>query len=292
MKTILVPTDFSVSAQNAAYYALHMARDLSADMMLCHAFTVPAQVADQPLDWPLYEYETMQASTVKQLELFAGKLKAELKNDPEGKGAFLPALSCASEVGALSDLIHKLVKDTQQNMVVMGMTGMSAVVRFFLGSVSQQLINHAQVPVLLIPPHTKFVPIKRIAFATDFSDQDVAVIRSLTVLAAKYDADLVITHVKDEWEDERQMLQKEHLLLDRLITKINYSKFYMRRIASTDIDEGLEILSSEYKINVVVMVHKKASFLHRILVGSHSQALAKRIHIPLMVIPENLQPIF
>ena len=66
----------------------------------------------------------------------------------------------------------------------------------------------------------------------------------------------------------------------------------MRHITDIDIDNGLELLSLEYKIDLVVMVHRKLSIFTRLLKGSHSQSLAKHIKIPLMVIPENLHPVF
>ncbi|MCX2452414.1 universal stress protein [Pedobacter sp. PLR] len=275
MKTILIPTDFSVPEQNAAYYALHLAKVLEANLTLCHAFTVPSEVTVPQLGWPLYEYATMKESTIKQLALFADKLKTRFRNDPDTKSAPLPVISCESEVGTVSDMIHKLVRDPAENMIV-----------------SNHLINHVQVPILLIPAETKFGSIKRIAFATDFNNKDIAVIRALTSFAARYDADLVITNVKDEWVNEEEHRQKEHLFLDKLIVEINYPKFYMRHITEIDIDEGLQLLSSEYKIDLVVMVHKKMAMLDRLLVGSHTRALAKHIKIPLLVIPENLHPDF
>lgn len=292
MKTILIPTDFSVPAQNAAYYALHLAKVLEANLTLCHAFTVPSEVTVPQLGWPLYEYSTMKESTIKQLVLFADKLKTRFLNDPDTKSAPLPVISCESEVGTVSDMIHKFVRDPAENMIVMGMAGMGAVTRFFLGNVSHHLINHVQVPILLIPAETKFGSIKRIAFATDFNNKDIEVIRALSGLAARYDADLVITNVKDEWVNEEEHHQKEHLFLDKLIAEINYPKFYMRHITDVDIDEGLQLLSSGYKIDMVVMIHKKTAMLDRLLVGSHTLALAKYIKIPLLVIPENLHPDF
>lgn len=43
MKTILIPTDFSEAAVNAARYGLFLAQRLQADLQLIHAFKVPAE---------------------------------------------------------------------------------------------------------------------------------------------------------------------------------------------------------------------------------------------------------
>ena len=41
MKTILVPTDFSKSASNAAEYAVNLAKEIKATVLLFHVYHVP-----------------------------------------------------------------------------------------------------------------------------------------------------------------------------------------------------------------------------------------------------------
>jgi len=48
MKTILVLTDFSQPAYNAAAYALQLAKYRKADIELAHAFKVPAEAVRFP----------------------------------------------------------------------------------------------------------------------------------------------------------------------------------------------------------------------------------------------------
>ncbi|WP_431200608.1 universal stress protein [Mucilaginibacter sp. P25] len=46
MKTILVPTDFSAQAKNAASYAVNIAQIIRAGVILCHAIKVPDEITD------------------------------------------------------------------------------------------------------------------------------------------------------------------------------------------------------------------------------------------------------
>ena len=292
MKSILVPIDFLPPAENAAHYALKLAQVLGADLTLCHSFIVPIETPIQQVGWPAYEYSEMQKSTLEELNELAVLLKKQEQSYAGNDSSLKPLITCKSEGGTVSDLVHHLVRDPIQTMIVLGMAGAGAISRFFLGSISHHLINHSPVSLLLIPNGVKLEKIKRIAFATDLRDEDLEVIRSLTGLAEKYDADLVISNVTDEWENEQQHHEKERLFLDHLMTSINYPNFYMRNISSVDIEDGLEELSREYKIDMMVMVHRNNSFMNRLFKGSFSQDLARHIKIPLMVIPENLWPVF
>ena len=49
MKTILVPTDFSKSANNAAEYAANFAIATKAKILLFHVYNVPIIVSDVPV---------------------------------------------------------------------------------------------------------------------------------------------------------------------------------------------------------------------------------------------------
>ena len=49
MKIILVPTDFSASAENAMVYAGHLARKLDASVLLLHVYQIPISMNDVPV---------------------------------------------------------------------------------------------------------------------------------------------------------------------------------------------------------------------------------------------------
>ena len=54
--------------------------------------------------------------------------------------------------GKPGEVICKLVKEKNAVMVVMGSRGLGTIRRTILGSVSQYCIDHAHVPVTVIPP--------------------------------------------------------------------------------------------------------------------------------------------
>ena len=170
-------------------------------------------------------------------------------------------------------------------MIIMGMSGAGAVTRLLMGSASRRVIEQAQCPVLLMPSDFKFSEIRKIALASDLGKADLEVIHSLTALAAQFEADLVITHVTDDFQDTAEHQKKSEAFLREVTNKINYNRIYYRHVKNADIDQGLDWLAENGKIDLMAMVHHQKGLLSRIISGSHTKSLLGHIGIPLLVFP-------
>jgi nucleotide-binding universal stress UspA family protein len=291
MKTILVPTDFSPAADNAARYALQLAKAIKANIKLCHAFKVPAEtpMASQVV-WPLEDFTTLKKDTTEGLKLLAEKLT---KDDEAitSPGSFHPLIEYASEVGAVTEVVHQLFLDEKSTLVVMGMSGAGGLSRFFLGSTSRDMIEEASFPVLLIPSEATFNGIHKIAFSTDLSTGDIGMIHSLSGLAYPLNAEILVAHVTSEQYDSPEHMHKVDSFLNYVTNKINYPKIYYRHIRSIDVEHGLDWLTEHGQIDMLAMVHRKHNLLERIFEGSYTQRLAKHIELPLLVFPVDYKSI-
>lgn len=289
MKKILVATDFSLPAHNAARYAIHLAKGIKANVELCHAMLVPAEspMAAQ-VAWPLDDFTSTKKEATHELKQLAGELVDEeaLKIH---ETIWYPSISYTSEVGSVADIVKDLVVNENINLAVMGMSGANRLAKAILGSNSLDMIHKASFPVLLVPGKAAFRGLRKIAFATDLSDQDIDVIHSLSGLARSFDAEILITHVSSEKIEKLAHRQKIDAFLKQVSNKINYYKVYYRDINDKSVNLGLNWLTENADIDMLVMVHRRHSFLYNVVKGSHTQRLAKHIRIPLLVYPESLQ---
>ncbi len=105
MKNILILTDFSDRAQNAANYAAHLAGALNANLILCHALEVKEQ-----LTYPLADHLTMQNETMKQLKVVAEGLH-DLVLRAVGEQKACPAISLINDLDVLTDVVEKIVDE-------------------------------------------------------------------------------------------------------------------------------------------------------------------------------------
>jgi nucleotide-binding universal stress UspA family protein len=287
MKTIVVPTDFSLAANNAARYAVHLAKAIKSHILLCNAMLIPVEgpMADQVV-WPLESYDSLKETVDEELHEFAHKLSSEERERslPE---AFNPAVDCKSEIGNVADVVRNVVDGAGANMIVMGMSGAGGLSRFFLGSKSRDMIDVACFPVLLIPAAFIFKGIKKIAFATDLSVGDIEIIHSLAGIAHCFNAEILITHITDKKYDAGENKKMVDAFLSHVSNRVNYPKIYYRHVKSMDVDHGLDWLSEHSMIDMLAMVHRPHDTLDKIFKGSHTQKLARHVTIPLLVFPNN-----
>jgi nucleotide-binding universal stress UspA family protein len=139
-KQILIATDGSKASENAAYLGIKFASQYGAKVYAVYVINVTdydAILLDE--SWAIEECEECEkrghkiTSSVEEKAKFVG-LEAEsiiLKGSPAEK-----ILDFADERGV--------------DMIVVGSLGKGGIERFALGSVSEKVVRHAKVPVLVV----------------------------------------------------------------------------------------------------------------------------------------------
>lgn len=142
-KTILVPHDFSSSANHAAAIARDESKLHGSKLLLLHVIQLPSQFqADQaivPEDTgaPI----TLREYAVKQAEAHLEDLSARLAKDGVTAQTFL-------RIGNPVDEILTFVTENAVDLIVMGTHGRSGVAKMLAGSVTERIIRAADIPVL------------------------------------------------------------------------------------------------------------------------------------------------
>jgi nucleotide-binding universal stress UspA family protein len=285
MKTLLIPTDFSANARHAAEYGYNLAKQIKANIVLCNAVIVPAEIPQAGMVvWPEEEYDTLMDESADELK----KLKKHLEQDPDG---FQPSVTCTSETGILTDLVDDIIVEKNIDLVITGTHGSSGLSSFLLGNHSRNMIEAATKPLLLIPSTAQIKPVKKIAFATDFKqpEDDLKSIYALIPLAKLLNCEILLTHIYDEKQQSPGFGKWIKQFLTELSNKADYPQIYYRLVKNNHADAGLDWLCEHGQIDVLAMVHRKSNFLSTLLKSSHTQKIARHIPIPLLVFPAKRQ---
>lgn len=139
-KTILVPTDFGEASECAVEYALELAKALGSEIVLMHAFEIPAVgFPDGALvataDMTNRVLEGAQVGLDRQAAQYEGR-GIEMRTVIKQGDAWRSIIATAEELG--SDLI------------VMGTHGRRGLPRALLGSVAEKVVRTAHCPVLTV----------------------------------------------------------------------------------------------------------------------------------------------
>nr|WP_121272022.1 universal stress protein [Pedobacter schmidteae] len=286
MKTILLPTDFSLAAKNAARYAMHLAKEMRANLKLCNAVMLPVEI---PLaghvSVPIAAIETLEQDTEEKLKHLAEKM-SELDQLETANDTYHPLVAYGAGMGSVTGVVKSFMADHNISLVVMGTKGAGGLSQFLLGSSSRAMVEAATFPVLFVPPEASYNKIIKIAFATDLSKQDIAVIHVLASFARTFNAEILLAHISNQLPDS-QMSSKKKIdeFLNEITNSVNYHKIYYQHVLDETVDEGLDWLSKYGQIQILAMVHHKHDLLYRLFNGSHTQRLRRKVDIPLLVFP-------
>lgn len=144
-KTILVPHDFSASANHAAALARDEAKAHGGKLVLLHVIDLPPSFGpdtavlinerDRPIG--MREYALQQATA--HLDDLTQRLRAE--------GVEVTAFV---RFGGAVDEILKFAKEREVSTIVMGTHGRTGVKHLLIGSVTERVVRTSPVPVLTI----------------------------------------------------------------------------------------------------------------------------------------------
>lgn len=278
MKNILVPTDFSATAKNAAFYALKLAEQLNVKkLVLYHSYEIPVTIDPMVPGIQMLDIESIKEGSEKALEKFTLELKA-FANDI--------MIDTVNEYGALTTGLDAVCAKANAGLVVMGITGGSLLAEKLIGSNTISVAKHTSIPVIIVPANANFTRIEKIMLLSDFDKADKTIpIEPVRKILADTKAKLLVFNMEEEPDEYGVMYPSNmmgesyamHTLLQDLNPEYHFShgKNYV---------EAVNEFAMEHQIDLIITIPKKHSFFESLFTSSHTKKLAFHSHVPLMVV--------
>ena len=145
---ILVPLDFSEITQRVLDYALLIAAQNQAELVLMHAVHVPPLVETNTWLDPLLS-PTVEQDLRLQLKATAEKTLAEMQARCVQAGVSTTTSVCE---GVPNAEIINCAEKNNADLIIMGSQGHSAVSRFLIGSTAERVVRRSHLTVLCVKP--------------------------------------------------------------------------------------------------------------------------------------------
>jgi nucleotide-binding universal stress UspA family protein len=270
MKTILMATDFSPAALNAARYASDMALSINANMILLYVFQLPVFYAEVPAG---YTEEDMSQDAETELL----RLKDELIQKTGGK------LNIETEVrmGVFFAELTAVCDRIKPYTVVIGSQGTSAVQRLFFGGHAVYAMKHLRWPLITVPAGVVYSSVKKIGLACDFDlVLDTIPLDEIKALMNDFNAELYVLNTGKKEEFDSEIVFEASMLQEMLPQSRTHYNF----IVNPDADEGILNFVEENNIDLLIVLPKRHSLLDKIIHKSHTRHLVLTSHVPVMAI--------
>jgi len=274
METILIATDFSQPATNAAQYAAQLAAQLKASyLVLYHAYKLSPVSRETP-ESIILSHEKMQDCTEELLSELRDTLLPLAHKDTL---ILTKADSLPLEIG-----INSLAETCEAKLLVIG-SERDILKKLLMGSSTKKLLKTCNLPTLIVPPQAKFKPIRKIVMGCDLKDvADTIPIAKFTHLINNFRAQLTVVNVSNSDKellttDEEREQDTFYDLFEELDPTIQY-------IGGRHVSKSILDYANQFDAQLIVVVAKKHSFIERITRASVSGELAATSEIPILII--------
>lgn len=269
---ILVPTDFSETADNALSFALEIALRKKARLTVMHTIEEP------------YNYASMIEDYQQRVKRNAENLLHE-KIDEILEQKRYQQLNINTHLlyGPTVFSILDQIEETDIDFVVMGTTGATGLKRVLFGSNTTEIIQRSEIPVLAIPEESEFKGLSQIIFLTDYNDGDLKALEKTTELAIEFDSEISVLHVTRELNLREEIMRRG--FKDIATSQVSYTNLKFELAAEDNLIKGINEFLSRQPSSLISMVKYKKPFFTELLHKSHSKEMGFYTTVPLLILP-------
>lgn len=264
MTTIIVPTDLSQVADNAARYAAQMVKGIyDVNFILYH----------------VYENDEDKETA----DILLGRLKDELQSRHTIK-----VETRMEEGGDFIDCLEKQARHSDANLIVMGITGKtgkSKLEQVFMGSNTLKMIERNVCPVLVVPSTAQYFEIKNVCLLSDFKD----VQHSMPEVPIKNVLNLFrpALHIVNVNSEHYVSLTPDFMAeRSRLLEMFKEYKTEFYFIGTFDLVETVQTFVADKNIDMLITVPRNHSFFGNLFKTSKTKLLVYESTIPILAAHE------
>jgi len=281
MKTILIPTDFSTTALNAAKYISAMCKKTETErLILYHSYEIvhpDTILLTDILEPPPSQLGELENEAIRKLDILK-KTLSPLVNDGT-------VIEYITNDLPLIEGIDEIIINEKTDLVTVGISGTANDGKNVIGSNTLQIMKECKTSLLIVPSAATFNGIKQSMLAVDLHDIAGTIpVAQLKELLLKLSSKLVVVNVEHHETMGADTLMKEETILHHLLNDLNPEYDYPDNKNKA---EGLLMFAEKQNINLIIVVHRKYGLVEQLFHNSITKKLAIKTSTPLIILHKN-----
>ncbi len=278
---ILCPIDFSAGSRQAMQFAVRLAGQAHAELVLFHASFVPATAFSLEAPFPPYLIQDMADEGQRLLD--------ESVRDAIAAGA--KNTSSVMAIGVPWTMIVAQLEKQAFDLCVIGTHGRTGLARVVMGSVASAVIRHAPCSVLAVRPDNDIGELKHVLVPTDFSESAMHAVELAAGMVAA-DGEITLLHVLDlpvaftgqvGAELARELDRRSAAALESVAARMKTARVNPRTRIGYPGAQTLRFLEEDPSVDLVVMGSHGRTGIKRILLGSVAEKVVRHARCPVLV---------
>ena len=272
MIKILVPVDFSECSEYALKVAAELAKEHNAEIVVLHMMGISDAI--------LTNVEAKQMlEGIYYVKLAQKRFKEFLDKD------YLKDVKINVSVYNYKDFseLNGVAIENKADLIIMGSHGSSGLSEVFVGSNTEKVVRHSDIPVLVVKKEFEKFVVKNAVFASDFSLENLTAFKKAMKLFKSLDAKVSLLYVNLPGQNYRNSKEMESRIKDFLFNADSLNKLDdVIYYNDYTVEDGIFNYSNNNNIDAIALpTHGRRGLAH-FFSGSISEDLVNHSKIPVI----------
>ncbi len=287
IQNVFCPIDFFPASHRALEYSIALARNYEATLHILHVVS--------PVLPTSYEFSINTADLVRSFEEQAQKSVEKM-----GKQARSSGIEVITNVrtGDIDGELKVAIAESNADIVIMGTHGRRGFERWFLGSVTERLLRHSPVPVLVlsdsegpirVPPE-----VEKIVVTTDFSEGTSEAMDYALAIAQEAPAEVTLLHIVRQPPAHAESVESlAQVLEDHLSALVpdearDWCQVQAKVEVGTPFERILDLVDKS-RVDLLVMNIPGKGMVDRAMMGATAERLIRTATCPVLAVPARMK---
>lgn len=277
IKKILIPTDFSDTANLALRHAVKMAKLLDARITLLHVVSTFAFRVNLP------EVEADEVQNSKLSGAIGAKLSAMANEISEKDGILVNTMVTS---GRIREEVVRIAEEIDADIIILGTHGVSGLREFFMGSNAFRIVSEAACPVLSVQDLEQSVGFSNLVVPIDNSFHSREKLGISVRMAKIYNAKINICGLRSHDHNDEdinakfrmKMKQVEDFLIEKEVD-FELTTLFCSNIAKATMDYAAEVNG-----DLIIIMNEQEINTTGFFMGPYAQQVVNHSKIPVLSI--------
>lgn len=277
VRRILIPTDFSETANLALQHAAHLASLTDAEIILLHVVSTFAFRVNLPeADVDESQNARLSGAIQEKLQSIAKALSAKHGIQVHTRVAY----------GRIREEVVKVAEDQDADMVILGTHGVSGIREFFMGSNAFRIVSEAGCPVLSVQESAQHIGFRRIVVPIDNSFHSREKLGISVRLAATYGAHLHICGLRSHDHDDQDLNARFKMKMKQVedFLKEKEASYDITTIFCSNIAKATMDFAAEKDADLIIIMNEQEINSTGFFMGAYAQQIVNHSKIPVLSI--------
>ncbi|WP_431158638.1 universal stress protein [Winogradskyella poriferorum] len=273
MKRIIVPIDFSEQSEFALEAAANLAHKYGSELIVLHMLELSNAILTT-------NGTAINEEAVFYLKLAEQKFEAFLNKPYLEDLKITPIVKHFKVFSEVNDVANK----HEANLIVMGSHGASGVKEVLVGSNTEKVVRHSDVPVLVIKHSPILLDFEKGVFASDFSDDAIKPYLNAKTTFKKLGAKMHLVYVNSpdgNFKSTSEIDKKVSLFLKKADGDLENLKD-VNIVSDYSIEKGILNFANDIGADLIAVATHGRKGLAHFFEGSISEDIANHSTLPVM----------